>query len=57
MIYFVSVFRLFFIVLISSPVYADEEKIAYLYEKNKQALFLGGVIGEFFHLIVLIFLR
>ncbi len=54
---FVGVFRLLFIVLISSHVYADDEKIAYLYEKNKQALFLGGVIGGFFHLIVLIFLR
>lgn len=53
---FVGVFRLLFIVLISSHVYADDEKIAYLYEKNKQALFLGGVIGGFFPLIVLIFL-
>ncbi|MCL6231882.1 hypothetical protein [Acinetobacter amyesii] len=33
---------LVFMMLISSPVYAEEEKIAYLYEKNKQALFLGG---------------
>lgn len=57
MIYFFSVFKLFFMMLISSTVYADEEQEAYLYEKNKQALFLGGVIGGFFHLIVLIFLK
>ncbi|WP_180161453.1 hypothetical protein [Acinetobacter sp. YH12040] len=42
MMNFVGVFRLLFIVLISSHVYADDEKITYLYEKNKQALFLGG---------------
>lgn len=30
---------LVFMMLISSPVYAEEEKIAYLYEKNKQAIF------------------
>ena len=33
---------LVFMMLISLHVYADDEKIAYLYEKNKQVLFLGG---------------